>query len=143
MMHNHIFDPNKSTGQAGGGFRPGPQSNEDPWFESSSSNQHQTTTPQSGYPNYSGGPMYPGGLPQQGVQPFYGGGSGSAYGVPMYDNTQRYPSAGLDDMSTMAANDFDDFDNEPPLLEELGVRFDHIWSKTQAVINPTKVVGIC
>lgn len=33
----------------------------------------------------------------------------------------------------------DDYDNELPLLEELGIRFDHIWSKTQAVINPTKV----
>ena len=33
----------------------------------------------------------------------------------------------------------DDFSNEPPLLEELGIRFDHIWSKTQAVLIPTKV----
>jgi hypothetical protein len=33
----------------------------------------------------------------------------------------------------------DDFENEPPLLEELGVRVDHIWSKTQAVIHPFKV----
>eukprot|EP01036_Dinobryon_divergens_P053889 gene53889-72016_t len=32
----------------------------------------------------------------------------------------------------------DDYSNEPPLLEELGIRFDHIWSKTQAVIIPTK-----
>ena len=36
-------------------------------------------------------------------------------------------------------NDVDDYDNEPPLLEELGIRFDHIWSKTQAVINPLQV----
>jgi hypothetical protein len=34
----------------------------------------------------------------------------------------------------------DDFENEPPLLEELGVRVDHIWSKTQAVIHPFKVM---
>lgn len=33
----------------------------------------------------------------------------------------------------------EDFGNEPPLLEELGIRFDHIWSKTQAVIVPSKV----
>lgn len=32
----------------------------------------------------------------------------------------------------------EDYDNEPPLLEELGIRFDQIWSKTQAVVNPTK-----
>jgi hypothetical protein len=25
----------------------------------------------------------------------------------------------------------EDYDNEPPLLEELGIRFDHIWAKTQ------------
>jgi hypothetical protein len=30
----------------------------------------------------------------------------------------------------------DDFENEPPLLEELGINFDHIRSKTIAVLNP-------
>lgn len=28
----------------------------------------------------------------------------------------------------------DDYENEPPLLEEIGIRFDHIWDKTRAVI---------
>lgn len=37
----------------------------------------------------------------------------------------------------------EDYDNEPPLLEELGIRTDHIWSKTQAVIHPTKVSNCC
>lgn len=32
-----------------------------------------------------------------------------------------------------------DYENEPPLLEELGINFDHIWTKTQAVLIPTKV----
>lgn len=32
----------------------------------------------------------------------------------------------------------DDFDNEPPLLEELGINFDHIIQKTVAVLNPIK-----
>jgi hypothetical protein len=32
-----------------------------------------------------------------------------------------------------------DYENEPPLLEELGINFDHIWAKTQAVLIPTKV----
>jgi hypothetical protein len=27
-----------------------------------------------------------------------------------------------------------DYSSEPPLLEEIGIRFDHIWEKTQAVI---------
>lgn len=33
-----------------------------------------------------------------------------------------------------------DYDSEPPLLEELGINFDHIWAKTQAVLIPTKVL---
>jgi hypothetical protein len=33
----------------------------------------------------------------------------------------------------------EDYSNEPPLLEELGIRFDHIWKKTAAVILLTKV----
>ncbi|XP_067940744.1 protein YIPF5-like [Watersipora subatra] len=34
--------------------------------------------------------------------------------------------------------DEDDFENEPPLLEELGINFDHIYQKTLAVLNPMK-----
>lgn len=33
----------------------------------------------------------------------------------------------------------EDYENEPPLLEELGIRFDHIYSKTHAVMYPTQV----
>ncbi|XP_054544216.1 protein YIPF7 [Talpa occidentalis] len=32
----------------------------------------------------------------------------------------------------------DSFDGEPPLLEELGINFDHIWQKTLTVLNPLK-----
>ncbi|KAK3099603.1 hypothetical protein FSP39_006900 [Pinctada imbricata] len=32
----------------------------------------------------------------------------------------------------------DDYENEPPLLEELGINFDHIRQKTMAVLNPFK-----
>ena len=32
-----------------------------------------------------------------------------------------------------------DFDDEPPLLEELGINFDHIWEKTLSVLNPLKM----
>lgn len=34
------------------------------------------------------------------------------------------------------ANQGTDFDNEPPLLEELGINFDHIYRKTKCVLNP-------
>lgn len=36
----------------------------------------------------------------------------------------------------------DDYSSEPPLLEEIGIRFDHIWEKTQAVILINKVLSI-
>ncbi|XP_027625003.1 protein YIPF7 [Tupaia chinensis] len=32
----------------------------------------------------------------------------------------------------------DSFDEELPLLEELGINFDHIWQKTLTVLNPMK-----
>ncbi|XP_044080371.1 protein YIPF7 [Neovison vison] len=32
----------------------------------------------------------------------------------------------------------DRFEEEPPLLEELGINFDHIWQKTLTVLNPLK-----
>lgn len=38
--------------------------------------------------------------------------------------------------------DDEDYENEPPLLVELGINFEHIWSKTLAVILPTKRIDI-
>lgn len=35
----------------------------------------------------------------------------------------------------------EDFENEPPLLEELGINFDHIRQKTLAVLNPLKMAS--
>jgi hypothetical protein len=40
---------------------------------------------------------------------------------------QQYPDSSLES-----------YDDEPPLLEELGIHFDHILMKTQAVMYPTK-----
>lgn len=33
------------------------------------------------------------------------------------------------------------FEDEPPLLEELGINFDHIWQKTLTVLHPLKVAN--
>ncbi|XP_069780856.1 protein YIPF7-like isoform X2 [Narcine bancroftii] len=33
---------------------------------------------------------------------------------------------------------YGDIDDEPPLLEEIGINFDHIWQKTLTVLNPMK-----
>lgn len=70
---------------------------------------------------------------------------------PWYDNPSPVGSPSKDQdykdsvnhrfsPNSMGFGDDDDYDNEPPLLEELGIRVDHIWSKTQAVIVPNKVM---
>jgi protein YIPF5/7 len=35
----------------------------------------------------------------------------------------------------------EDYANEPPLLEELGINFGHIWDKTKTILLPIKVCG--
>lgn len=45
-------------------------------------------------------------------------------------------------VGAMVDEDDEDYENEPPLLEELGINFEHIWSKTLAVILPTKKIDI-
>ena len=46
-----------------------------------------------------------------------------------------------DDMNTEnTAYVDDDYDSEPPLIEELGINFDHIYLKTQAVIYPNRTL---
>ncbi|KAJ3583570.1 hypothetical protein NHX12_019770 [Muraenolepis orangiensis] len=39
---------------------------------------------------------------------------------------------------TLGGSDGDYYEEEPPLLEELGINFDHIWQKTLTVLNPLK-----
>jgi len=36
----------------------------------------------------------------------------------------------------------EDYENEPPLLEELGINFQHIWVKTKGVLVPFKEVDL-
>jgi hypothetical protein len=60
-------------------------------------------------------------------------------------NSYNYGNYGYLDTGSMngqtgyGAED-EDYENEPPLLEELGIRFDHIWSKTEAVVHPFRVI---
>ena len=42
--------------------------------------------------------------------------------------------------SNFAMGDGPDFSQEPPLLEELGVNFKHIFTKTISVVNPRKEI---
>ena len=62
----------------------------------------------------------------------YNGNMNTGYSSSVY-------GGGINNMS-MGVGGEEDYDNEPPILEELGIRFDHIWSKTQAVIHPLKVL---
>jgi hypothetical protein len=99
------------------------QGQEDPWFEARNGPQQ---TPGSNFPQYGAGAL---------------GFTSTGFNQPQYNNPgQQSYAADMDGRSPgdsmMGDNDYE---NEPPLLEELGIRFDHIWSKTQAVINPTKV----
>lgn len=70
-------------------------------------------------------------------------GHGAAGGVPGRSTLGGVMAGGGDRMSgRVLEEDDEDYDNEPPLLEELGINFEHIWSKTLAVILPTKRIDI-
>lgn len=90
--------------------------NEDPWYQNSGAPSPQGQGESKGNFNYS---MY---------------------------STPDTPNSNLFSDMNAAGGNFnggvnleEDYDNEPPLLEELGIRFDHMWSKTQAVMYPFKV----
>ena len=139
MMRNHVLDA--ESPQKAGYYNDAPSSSsaypnhqnphhqavEDPWFE-------QQNSPKNGG--------------QQSV-PLYGGFTGPANHPPLAPQ-QSYATGPMSYMNIVGGGggggvippmgplDEYDFDNEPPLLEELGIRFDHIWTKTQAVVNPTQ-----
>nr|XP_010978647.2 protein YIPF7 [Camelus dromedarius] len=55
---------------------------------------------------------------------------------PGYAGQFFQPASNLDYYSQSSY--IDSFDEEHPLLEELGINFDHIWQKTLTVLNPLK-----
>lgn len=96
-----------------------------------------------------GGDAYGGPRDHTGVSLSGVGGAGGGYGAPVSGGAPSSTGGG-DPMSygmgtsysadyTMGGADDEDYANEPPLLEELGINFDHIWTKTQSVILPVKV----
>lgn len=63
--------------------------------------------------------------------------------VPYYNPSQpNYSGSIMTPDVTTAASGYEtegnDFENEPPLMEELGINFEHICHKTLAVLNPLK-----
>jgi hypothetical protein len=148
MMRNHVLDaespqkagyyPNdphgggapssSSSSSSYGAYQNPPQQafEQDPWFEQQNSPKHSGQQNMPAYGGFTGPANHPppqsyatGPMGYGGMNMTMGGGGGG--GMP--------PMGPLDEY---------DFDNEPPLLEELGIRFDHIWTKTQAVVNPTQ-----
>ena len=83
---------------------------------------------------YGPGGMYQGGNPygqpsqSVGYQPAYGQSGFSAPAQPMYPMQQAGFQA-----------EPDEFENEPPLLEELGIDVDHIWKRIQSVVFFRKI----
>lgn len=87
-----------------------------------------------------GDPWYTSGAAPESPSSGMGGGSGGMFGFKTYSGDNDLNMNNNMRMSGIAGPgiDEDDYDNEPPLLEELGIHFNHIWSKTQAVLYPTK-----
>jgi hypothetical protein len=72
--------------------------------------------------------------PQPGSSSFN---QGSFYGGNNQGTPQMFiPQHDIGKGGAAAATDDYDYENEPPLLEELGINFDHIRQKTFAVLNP-------
>lgn len=111
MLRNHVMDPETSARHGSSGQ---PQQHQQP--------ARPTFINTAEDPWYSSAPV-----PES---------PSNGYGYSDF-NAVKAPTAPLR-VDTVQFDD-DDFSNEPPLLEELGIRFDHIWSKTQAVLLPTKV----
>ena len=72
-------------------------------------------------------------------------------GAATFSNTAAAPTMSMFNPAAAAAtkstnqstnsntySDDYDFENEPPLLEELGINLNHIWLKTKAVVVPSK-----
>ncbi|ETV97134.1 hypothetical protein, variant [Aphanomyces invadans] len=96
------------------------------------------------------------GAPQSAGHSTYPGGQGfvqSTYtqqphppGGPWYAGDLSAPSSSplagsMGSLGDQSVSYGDDFENEPPLMEELGINFEHIWTKTQAVLIPTTSVS--
>jgi hypothetical protein len=125
MMRNHLLDPESSIQNPNRMYDT--HGSEDPWFEARPG-QHNAAQ---NYPQYGANST---------------GFTSTGFNKPLYNNpNQSSYAAEMDGRSpgNLGMGGDDDYENEPPLLEELGIRFDHIWMKTQAVINPTKVQIDC
>lgn len=98
-----------------------------------------TAAPQSGSygSSYPQQPSYDGNAPiryRGGVNDNSGSGNQDAYTNQHMDDDMDFKNKGMYGVD-------EDYANEPPLLEELGIHFDHIWLKTLSVVYPFKDLG--
>eukprot|EP01084_Bolivina_argentea_P069863 127049_1 len=67
------------------------------------------------------------------------GDDGTIGSEPMQNNINKFRPLNDIDRSQSDSNiQWNDYDNEPPLLEELGINFSNIWQKTLYVLIPRK-----
>lgn len=97
--------------------------------------QQQQYTSQSDNAYYGNNPGYGydqsyGGQPMSGPDPVF------AANAPYTGNIMTPQAPPQSELADAYAGGFED---EPPLLEELGINFDHIYQKTLAVLNPFTV----
>lgn len=59
-------------------------------------------------------------------------------GNTQYYAPQSYPPMPSSDVKEIHEAHCSGFEDEPPLLEELGFNLDHVWQKTLSVLNPLK-----
>ncbi|GLD97768.1 hypothetical protein PINS_up006465 [Pythium insidiosum] len=101
-----------------------------PWFTAPESTSYSTSM--SMPPNSNGGMYAP-------------SSSSSSMGGPMAPPSGSIGSSGYNAAAPTSGGyvdpDDEDYENEPPLLEELGINFEHIWTKTQSVLLPTKQIN--
>lgn len=72
-----------------------------------------------------------------GYNPLHANSYNQGYTNPAFSGQfQPQENFGSDNMASDAEPYTATFDDEPPLLEELGINFDHIYQKTIAVLNP-------
>nr|CCA20797.1 conserved hypothetical protein [Albugo laibachii Nc14] len=66
---------------------------------------------------------------------------GSNYTMDTSQSQGRIPPSNYAAPLVHDAAEESDYDNEPPLLEELGIHFEQIWVKTQSVLLPMKQIN--
>ncbi|KAJ5258073.1 Bacterial surface antigen (D15) [Penicillium chrysogenum] len=77
-----------------------------------------------------------GGAPNPSAQAYPAGGGYGGFGSPAAGVSGRMGEQGGLRTGWLAAFGTEGYDGEPPLLEELGVNFEHIRTKTLTVLNP-------